>query len=242
MILLPAWPAVDYSPKVELRLAGLAAKHGGRTLLRPSLALRAKTQRFGLRLSFENASVEGSDSRLEADAYTFGVFTDALGGEVGLDYSRSPNARYRREDAGATYRAVSTWGAGFAKGPHRLYAAYVDASRRNAWVLGASHRLDLYDRAGWRIDGTVSGFLDFPMGTFDAKTRATLGLGATVRRSIGPAVEASLGAELYPWGLPHSGTKLSGLTGYLLYEPGGAAGRLRTRTVGWLEAALTFRF
>ncbi|MCW5943473.1 MAG: hypothetical protein KIS66_14670 [Fimbriimonadaceae bacterium] len=191
----------------------------------------------------------GRRSSFEARATSYGIRYEFAAKDgrpaVGLSYAASRSSDGHQELADgtkATYYgprsdALIADSMGYEFGIHRI-----KAGNRSATLIGAGYAME--KPVAKNLTGHVEGklFYEKPSGTIvnpDASTRGMVRLGVSYDSPSWGSV--GLYATVFPGGVPYGGTPIGGFSSFFLYEPGGVAEDLRTKTTGYLDLRVSLR-
>ncbi len=242
---------------IGVTFGALGASFGGRSLSSKYLKFDIQPVK-PLRLWFGSQSLDakgkedpatGNRSTFDARATEFGVryeFQSRGGAPFGVAYvaHRSGDGTFEQTDgSSALYYGPKTdtfevdhqgWSGSFSR---------IKAGNRSASVLGVGYSGKQPLKAkGWSFLYEGKLLLERPSGTVvnpDSSTRAMVRLG--VEYGSPEWGSLSLSAYVFPGGIPYTGTPLSGFTSFFLYEPGGVADDLRTKTSATLDLRVSLK-
>lgn len=194
-------------------------------------------------------STTGRRSAFEARATNYGIRYEFAGKNgkppVGLSYAASRSGDGHQElvdGTRATYfgprsDALIADSMGYEFGVHRI-----KAGNRSATLVGVGYATER--PMGKNLTGHVEGklFYEKPSGTIvnpGTSTRGMVRLGVSYDAPQGGSI--GLYATVFPGGVPYGGTPVGGFSSFFLYEPGGVAEDLRTKTTGYLDLRVSFR-
>ncbi|MBZ0213309.1 MAG: hypothetical protein K8H99_05875 [Nitrospirae bacterium] len=242
---------------IGLTFGGLGASFGGRSLSSKYLKFDIQpVKQFKLWFGSQSLDAKGKEdpatgnrSTFDARATEFGMryeFQSRGGAPFGVSYiaHRSGDGTFEQTDgSSALYFGPKTdtfevdhegWSGSYSR---------IKAGSRSASVFGVGYAGKQPLKAkGWSFLYEGKLLFERPSGTVvnpDGSTRAMARLGLEYGSPEWGSI--SLSAYVFPGGIPYTGTPLSGFTSFFLYEPGGVADDLRTKTSATLDLRVSLK-